>query len=45
MEFLSFKKICIFGSERVGKTTLVSRIENKNFTEEAPSTSSNYLYN
>lgn len=43
MEFLSYKKIIIFGSEGVGKTSLVSRFECNNFKEESPSTSSNFI--
>lgn len=43
MEFLSFKKIIVFGSESVGKSSLTSRLEQQNFTEEPPSNSSNFI--
>ena len=33
-EFISYKKIVIFGSERVGKSTLVSKMEGNSFSEE-----------
>ncbi len=39
MEFISYKKIIIFGSEGVGKTSLTSRFENHYFKEEPGSTS------
>lgn len=39
MEYVSYKKIIIFGIEGVGKTSLTSRLENKFFKEEDPSTS------
>jgi GTPase SAR1 family protein len=45
MEFISYKKILIFGSEGVGKTSLTTRFENEYFQEEIPSTASNLLYN
>lgn len=41
MEFVSYKKIIIFGLQGVGKTSLTSRFENHYFKEEAPSTSCN----
>ncbi len=37
MEFVFYKKILIFGSESVGKTSLTSRFENKTFKEEVHS--------
>jgi GTPase SAR1 family protein len=44
MEFISFKKIIIFGSEGTGKSTLTSRFDNKYFKEENPSNSCNYIF-
>ena len=40
-EFLSFKKILVFGAEGSGKTSFVQRIEKRYFTEEQPSQESN----
>ena len=34
MEFASFKKIVIFGSEGVGKTSLKTKLETNNFEDE-----------
>lgn len=36
-EFVSFKKVIIFGNEGSGKTTLVRSIEKGSFTEETHS--------
>ena len=41
MEFISYKKIIIFGSEGSGKTSLTSRIENNSFVEVVPTASCN----
>ena len=42
MEYVSYKKIIIFGSEGVGKTSLTSRFENNYFKEVEPTDSSIY---
>ena len=43
-EFISYKKIVIFGSERVGKSTLVSKMEGNSFSEEyIPTEQVNFL--
>lgn len=44
MEFISFKKIVIFGSEGTGKSTLTSRFDNNYFKEENPSDSCKYIF-
>ena len=44
MEYISFKKIVIFGSEGTGKSTLTSRFDNKYYKEEKPSPSCNYIF-
>jgi GTPase SAR1 family protein len=44
MEFISYKKIIIFGSEGTGKTSLTSRFENNFFKEENPSTNGNLIF-
>lgn len=33
-EFISYKKLVIFGCERVGKSTFVSKMEGNAFSEE-----------
>lgn len=38
IEFVSYKKLIIFGSEGSGKTSLTSRLEHGSFQEESPST-------
>ena len=38
IEFVSYKKLIIFGSEGAGKTSLTSRLESGSFKEESPST-------
>jgi GTPase SAR1 family protein len=38
MEFVSYKKVIIFGSEGTGKTSLTSRLESGSFKDESPST-------
>lgn len=43
MEYVSIKKIIIFGSECVGKTSLTSRFENNFFKEEVLSMSRKYI--
>ena len=40
-EFVSFKKILVFGVEGSGKTTFVQRIDKRFFTDEKPSEESN----
>ena len=43
-EFISYKKIVIFGSERVGKSTLVAKMEGNSFSEEyIPTEQGNFL--
>ena len=44
MDFVSFKKMIIFGSEGTGKTSLTSRFENKCFKEENMSASRNLIF-
>ena len=40
-EFVSLKKILIFGAKGCGKTSFVQRIEKRFFTDEQPSGESN----
>ena len=37
IEFASYKKLIVFGSEGTGKTSLSKRIERGSFTNEQPS--------
>lgn len=43
-EFVSFKKVLVFGAESTGKTTLKSQIKKDKFIEEKPSKDSNYFF-
>ena len=45
IEYASFKKVLIFGSEGSGKTSLVKRIEKGHFSEESPSDEGNISLN
>jgi len=42
-EFVSYKKVIIFGSEGVGKTTLTKSIEKGVFTNESHSEQGKYI--
>ena len=44
-EFLSYKKLIIFGNKGSGKSSLSKRIERGSFTEENPSENGNIIYN
>lgn len=47
-EFISFKKILIFGSKGVGKTTLIKKMKMKkyiNLEEQIVEEGKNYFYN
>ena len=43
LEFTSYKKLLIFGSEGSGKTSLSKRIERDSFTDETHTYSGKYL--
>ena len=44
VEFASYKKMIIFGSEGTGKTSLTTRLEIGSFKEESPSTDCKKLF-
>ena len=44
IEFVSYKKLIIFGTEGSGKTSLTSRLESGAFKEESPSTDCNIFF-
>ena len=44
IEYASFKKVLIFGSEGSGKTSLTKRLEKGSFTEESHSENGNILF-
>ena len=44
-EFVSYKKVLVFGGESTGKTTLSNQFKNGKFSEEKSSIDGNYLYN
>ena len=43
LEFVSYKKVIIFGAESVGKTTLTKSIEKGVFTNESHSEQGKYI--
>ena len=43
-EFVSFKKVLVFGAESTGKTTFKNQIKKDKFIEEKPSKDSNYFF-
>ena len=43
-EYVSYKKLLIFGSEGSGKTSLTKRLEKGSFTEESHSEHGNILF-
>ena len=43
IEFASYKKLIVFGSEGTGKTSLSKRIERDSFTDETHTDSGKYL--
>lgn len=42
-EYVSFKKVIVFGDESTGKSTIINMINNGSFTEQEPS--KNNIYN
>lgn len=44
-KFVNFKKLLIFGTEGVGKTTMTTVLAENNFQEEEPSKESKYIIN
>ena len=44
IEYVSYKKLLIFGSEGSGKTSLSKRLEKDSFTQESHSENGNILF-
>ena len=44
LEYATYKKLLIFGSEGSGKTSLTKRLEKGSFTEESHSENGNILF-
>ena len=43
-EFISYKKVVIFGDKGTGKSSLTKRIEKDGFTEESPTENRKYIF-
>ena len=43
-EFVSYKKVLVFGAESTGKTTLTNQFKNDKFSEEKPTIDGNLFF-